>query len=46
MPLEEEQVPASEGLTGLVEEVSNTVSSRREALKQEVLRLQEKAAKP
>ena len=46
VPLEEEQVPASEGLTGLVEEVSNTVSSRREALKQEVLRLQEKVAKP
>ena len=45
VPLEEEE-PASEGLTGLVEEVSNTVASRREALKQEVLRLQKKAAKP
>ncbi len=45
VPLEEGQAP-SEGLTGLVEEVSNTVASRREALKQEVLRLQQKAADP
>ena len=44
VPLEEE-VPESQGLAGLVEEVTNTVTSRREALKQEVLRLQKEAAK-
>ena len=43
---QEEKAPASEGLAGLVEEVSNTVTSRREALKQEVLRLQNEVAKP
>lgn len=41
---QEEEVPESEGLAGLVEEVTNTVTSRREALKQEVLRLQKEAA--
>ena len=45
VPLEDD-TPGTEGLAGLVEEVSNTVSSRREALKQEVLRLQEEASKP
>jgi len=45
VPLEED-VPESEGLAGLVEEVTNTVTSRREAIKQEVLRLQKEAAKP
>lgn len=44
VPLEEE-LPESEGLAGLVEEVTHTVSSRREALKQEVLRLQKEATK-
>ena len=45
VPLEED-LPESEGLAGLVEEVTHTVSSRREALKQEVLRLQKEVAKP
>ncbi len=43
LPLEGE-VPDTEGLAGLVEEVSRTVDSRREALKQEVVRLQKEAA--
>ena len=43
-PLEED-LPDTEGLTGLVDEVSRTVGSRREALKQEVIRLQKEAAK-
>ena len=38
------ELPDAEGLTGLVEEVSRTVGTRREALKQEVLRLQKEAA--
>ena len=42
----ESQEPAPGRLAGLVEEVSGTVASRREALKQEVLRLQKQAAKP
>ncbi len=40
----EEEAPATDGLTALVEEVSDTVTSRREALKQEVIRLQKEAA--
>lgn len=43
LPLEGE-VPDTGGLAGLVEEVSRTVDSRREALKQEVVRLQKEAA--
>jgi hypothetical protein len=43
LPLEGE-VPDTGGLAGLVEEVSHTVDSRREALKQEVVRLQKEAA--
>ena len=43
LPLEGD-MPNTEGLTGLVDEVSRTVGSRREALKQEVIRLQKEAA--
>ena len=44
LPSEEGDLPDTEGLTGLVDEVSRTVGSRREALKQEVIRLQKEAA--
>jgi hypothetical protein len=44
LPVEEGEMPNTEGLTGLVDEVSRTVGSRREALKQEVIRLQKEAA--
>ena len=43
-PLEEEKAPESEKLSTLVEEVSKTVTSRREALRQEIIILQKEMA--
>ena len=43
-PVEEEKAPESEKLSTLVEEVSKTVTSRREALRQEIIILQKEMA--
>ena len=42
--MEEEKAPESEKLSTLVEEVSKTVTSRREALRQEIIILQKEMA--